>query len=113
MRNRIWFILFSQKRASRVIGIDISPTAIKFAKSKYKLNNLEFYVGDISKINSINIPYSCFDVIVALGCIEHLKNPNKLKTKNHQHFLKMKKTKINLNKLVDIVLHPYFKKIHN
>jgi len=39
------------------------------------LNNLEFYVGDVSKINSINIPYSCFDVIVALECIEHLKNP--------------------------------------
>lgn len=60
--------------ATKVAGVDISTKAIDFAYAKYKINELEFKVGDIL---NIDFPESCFDVITCFETIEHVKNQKK------------------------------------
>jgi ubiquinone/menaquinone biosynthesis C-methylase UbiE len=60
--------------AKKVYGIDYSNDAIKYAKSLYKKENLQFLQGDAS-----NIPLddSSLDVVVSLETIEHIPKPEK------------------------------------
>ena len=52
-----------------IIGVDVSPEAIKTAKLKYNKANLEFQL-----VNGINLPFedNSFDVITSFQVIEHL-----------------------------------------
>lgn len=61
-------------RAKKVIGIDISKEAIDFALTKYKINGLEFKVGNIF---NIDFPDNYFDVITCFETIEHIESPAK------------------------------------
>jgi 2-polyprenyl-3-methyl-5-hydroxy-6-metoxy-1,4-benzoquinol methylase len=54
---------------ARVTAIDYSEEAIKIAKSKYTLDNLEFKTGKFEEINEK------FDVVVLCGSLEHLDKP--------------------------------------
>lgn len=55
--------------ARRVVGVDISDEAIDYACMQYR--NIEFRVGDISKID---FPENSFDVITCFETIEHVED---------------------------------------
>ena len=57
--------------AKRVIGVDISKDAITYGKGHYQKQNLEFIVGDATKLH---FPDRSFDVIVSFETIEHVRN---------------------------------------
>lgn len=64
-------IFFAQKKF-HVWGIDISKSAIKFAKfhtNKFNLKNIKLEVGNV-----LNLPYqkNRFDIIIDSGCLHHL-----------------------------------------
>lgn len=65
-----------RKGARKVVGLDISIDAIKYAKEQYNINNegLSFVCG-----NAIDLPFpdNYFDVIVSFETIEHLKEYRK------------------------------------
>lgn len=58
----------------RTIGVDISKESIEEAKRKYRLDNLEFLVGDAQ---AVLFPQNRFDLIVSFETIEHLQLPDK------------------------------------
>jgi SAM-dependent methyltransferase len=58
--------------ASDVLGLDIDPRSIAFARKRYVLRNLTFRVGDIEKLI---LPSASFDLVIASNSIEHLKVP--------------------------------------
>jgi len=57
--------------ALQVFGMDIDEKVIRFAKEKYKKDNLEFKPGNIE--NTEFEDYS-FDVVISFETIEHLDN---------------------------------------
>jgi len=67
-------ILVRRSGAKRVIGVDLSHEAIDFARTKYKISELEFTVGDIL---NIDFPGNYFDLVVCFETIEHVKNQEK------------------------------------
>ena len=54
--------------ALSVVGVDIDPLSVDFAKNKYQKSNLEFKVGSCS---SIPIDSNSVDVLVSFETIEH------------------------------------------
>jgi len=63
-----------QAGAARVVGIDISEDAIRFAREKYEAPGLEFETGDVL---SIPYPQDSFERIVSFETLEHVKNPKR------------------------------------
>jgi SAM-dependent methyltransferase len=59
--------------AIKAIGVDISSSAIDYAKSKYESKGLSFKIGDAHKFKYAQ----AFDIIVSFETIEHLNNPHK------------------------------------
>ncbi|MBI4058005.1 class I SAM-dependent methyltransferase [Candidatus Microgenomates bacterium] len=57
--------------AREVIGTDIDPDAIKFAKKNFKKRKLSFYIADAI---SLPFPNNSFDVVVSFEVIEHMKD---------------------------------------
>lgn len=55
--------------AAEVIGIDISPDALEYARTRYPLAGLRFVEGSCT---SIPFPAGSFDVVVAFEVIEHV-----------------------------------------
>ncbi|MBW4057275.1 MAG: class I SAM-dependent methyltransferase, partial [Proteobacteria bacterium] len=64
--------LLSQS-CNSIIGVDVSPTAIETAKSKYRRNDLSFKIVD-----GITLPFETdtFDVVTSFQVIEHLTDYN-------------------------------------
>lgn len=60
--------------AKKVIGIDYSEQAIKYAKTHYKGSNISYKVGDA---HSLPLEDNSVDVVVSFETIEHLKDPEK------------------------------------
>jgi len=60
--------------AKKVVGVDISSETINFAYAKYKVNGLEFKVGNVL---NIDFPENYFDVITCFETIEHVQNQKK------------------------------------
>jgi len=58
--------------AERIIGVDKSEEAIKYAKEHYKAENLIFVVGDCTHLPIFDA--ESFDVIVSFEVIEHVRN---------------------------------------
>lgn len=56
------------KRATKVIGVDISPAAIKHARDHYRDSNLEFMVGNCA---DIPLADASVDLVVSFETIEH------------------------------------------
>lgn len=60
--------------AEKVVGVDISRETIEHAQNKYKMEGLEFEVGNIQHPN---LPKNYFDVAVCFETIEHVPNQEK------------------------------------
>jgi SAM-dependent methyltransferase len=62
------------KGAKYVLGVDISPEAIAYAREHYHRDNLEYQVMDVT---NLELDDKTFDVVVAFEVIEHLQNQEK------------------------------------
>jgi SAM-dependent methyltransferase len=58
--------------ATSVLGVDIDPRNIRFARRRYILPNLAFDVADIEHLDAGD---ALFDVVVSSNVIEHLGDP--------------------------------------
>tara|TARA_B100002051_G_scaffold256989_1_gene273975 strand:+ start:255 stop:941 length:687 start_codon:yes stop_codon:yes gene_type:complete len=67
------FLLRMVKKAKKIVGIDMSRTAIKRAKSLS--DNIEYHIGDAS-----NMPFedNSFDIIFSSEVLEHVLEPEKV-----------------------------------
>jgi SAM-dependent methyltransferase len=61
--------------AKRVTAVDLSPEAVAHASSHYRVPNLSYEVGDVTRV-----PYEdgTFDAAVSFEVIEHLEEPEEL-----------------------------------
>ncbi len=71
----IFTIIFANKGARKVIGIDISEGSLntgRMLKDKFELSNVEFRKEDM-----LNLPFkdNTFDIVWAWGTIHHTENP--------------------------------------
>lgn len=64
----------SKSGVEKIIGIDISEDAIKYALTRYKGGNIEFIVGNAT---SLPFPDEFFDVVVSFETIEHISEYEK------------------------------------
>jgi len=62
-------------KAQRVIGMDISPTAVAYCKKNYIAPNLEFKQGSAE---AVKLPSGSIDTFVSFETIEHIPRPRKL-----------------------------------
>ncbi|PVE25414.1 hypothetical protein DC522_05835 [Microvirga sp. KLBC 81] len=64
---------FLSTAARRVVGVDVSEAAIRYARHRYVDSpNLEFEVGDIQKLA---FPDATFDLITCFETVEHVQEP--------------------------------------
>ena len=65
------------------IGVDVDPTAVKYAREHYQANNLRYECGNgmdfTLKIEGKDQPQA-FDTIISLETIEHVVEPQKMVT---------------------------------
>lgn len=65
------------EHCARVIGLDLSEVAIKYARKYFRKKNLGYLVGDVTSPNlSASFPLK-FDLVVSFHVIEHLPEPEK------------------------------------
>lgn len=62
-------ILLEKGKANEIHGVDISFEAIRGAKKKYRLEGLQYRIGDVTKLNFEDQTY---DVVVSFETIEHI-----------------------------------------
>lgn len=65
---------FIKEGAKKVIGVDLDPQTIEYAKANYTYNNVDFKVGDAE---DIPLPDNSVDVIVSFETIEHVNDYKK------------------------------------
>lgn len=70
-----------QKKACKVVGVDVEKSALKIAK-QYCDKVIE---SDFEKINEVPIPKKSFDYILLLDVLEHLKKGEELLASIHQY----------------------------
>ena len=65
-----WGTILLSNKAKKVIGLDISPEAVRYAKKEYSGNNFEFQVGSI-----LDIPFNdgTFDIVNSIETFEHVE----------------------------------------
>jgi SAM-dependent methyltransferase len=64
--------LLKNAGASEVVGVDLSPECVRYARDRYQRPGIEFLEGD----GMTFVPASACDVIVSLETIEHLPDAN-------------------------------------
>lgn len=62
------------KNAKRVIGVDYSKDAIRYAKTHYKADNITYLTGDA---HQLPVEEKSIDVVISFETIEHLDKPDK------------------------------------
>jgi ubiquinone/menaquinone biosynthesis C-methylase UbiE len=70
--------VYLAKKGFEVIGIDISPTAVKFAKRKAEQAKVKI---EVRVQNFLNLPFADqeFDFVFDMGCFHHVKPEDRLK----------------------------------
>lgn len=61
--------------AKRVVGVDLAPEAIEYARCHYAARNLEFATTDVT---ALAFPSETFDVVVCLEIFEHVTEYERL-----------------------------------
>ena len=69
-------LIKSKGEALYVHGVDISDEAIKFARDKYKINGIDFFIEDAQKFTT-NPLGELYDVITSFETIEHVDDYEK------------------------------------
>jgi SAM-dependent methyltransferase len=72
------YYLAANAKAKSVVGIDTDVKAIEFARSNYKLPNLEFHFVDVEKKEDHPLNGHIFQSIISFEVIEHLRNGENL-----------------------------------
>ena len=75
--------MLKQSGAASVLGVDISSTAIEFARSRYTDDGIEFCQGDAEQFRSDQR----FDVAVSFETMEHVPNPSNFLRVIHKHLV--------------------------
>jgi SAM-dependent methyltransferase len=57
------------RTARRVLGVDVDPDAVEYARSRYSAPNVEFAVMDLAELD---LEDGSFDVVCAFEAIEHV-----------------------------------------
>ena len=65
--------LLARAGAEAVLGVDIDPRNVRFARKRYGAPNLTFEVADIERLN---FPEESFGLVVASNALEHLHDPS-------------------------------------
>lgn len=60
--------------ARRVVGVDVDPATIEYARGRYGADNVEFAVMDLA---ALDLPDGTFDVVCAFEAIEHVAEPER------------------------------------
>jgi SAM-dependent methyltransferase len=60
---------FLAGRARRVVGVDLDPEAVAYARGRYAAPNVEFRAGDVQ---ALDLPDDAFDVVCSFETIEHV-----------------------------------------
>ena len=60
---------FLAASARRVVGIDLDPDAIAYARERYARPNVEFRVGDLV---ALDLPDASFDIVCSFETLEHV-----------------------------------------
>ncbi len=63
--------MFAEAGAAHVYGYDVSQEAVDFARANYQADNLEFAVGDATKLPLAD---GSVDVVVSFETIEHIED---------------------------------------
>lgn len=67
-------MILAEAGAASVVGIDIDPRAIRYARRHYRHPALEYRVGDCQRLD---LPVSICDLIVSSNLMEHLHEPER------------------------------------
>jgi GT2 family glycosyltransferase/ubiquinone/menaquinone biosynthesis C-methylase UbiE len=67
--------------AKTVVGVDLSPEAIKYATFKYQSDNLKFLQGSAT---ALNLPDNSFDVVISFETLEHLSQQTEMISELHR-----------------------------
>ncbi|MGF1481202.1 MAG: class I SAM-dependent methyltransferase [Cyanophyceae cyanobacterium] len=65
--------------AQTVVGVDVCPETVQYARQNYQEDNLEFVCADAEQFNWSEP----FDVVVSFETIEHVPHPNKFLERIH------------------------------
>lgn len=66
--------LLAEAGASRVLGVDIDPLSIAFARRRYRSSALEFQRANCQ---ALTVPRAHFDLVFASNVLEHLEQPER------------------------------------
>lgn len=66
------YLLAKKFPSSYVVGLDVNKSKIQNARQKFKLNNLDFFVGDACNFKLNNL----FDIIIAIDLFHHIPLAN-------------------------------------
>jgi 2-polyprenyl-3-methyl-5-hydroxy-6-metoxy-1,4-benzoquinol methylase len=67
--------------AERVLGIDLSPEAVEYARSHYAAANLDFIVADVTALALLD---ETFDAVIGLEVLEHVDEQRRLIAEAHR-----------------------------
>lgn len=63
--------MLKQAGATYVLGVDVSESAVEYARDHYSKDNVNFAVGTAENLSS----YEKFDAVISFETIEHLEHP--------------------------------------
>ena len=65
--------ILKSARPQQIIGVDISPEAVKYATRKYSSEHCRFLTADVTNMSGLTD--KTFDAVVSFETIEHIKEP--------------------------------------
>lgn len=71
--------MLSLAGASSVVGVDVCPQTVDYARKHYEASDVEFVCADAEQFDRSQQ----FDVVISFETIEHLPNPNKFLDRIH------------------------------
>lgn len=60
--------------ATEVVGVDLDPKSVRYARRRYKSPGLSFHVGDAQRLSAVKPDLGRFDVILSSNVFEYLED---------------------------------------